>query len=68
MDRGKKCPGGAEKQRTKKLKSLEVEAAKCAKLTDLFSAPAAAGACCVGRRGEIGSDSAAGAGGLVRDR
>ncbi|CAB1438543.1 unnamed protein product [Pleuronectes platessa] len=44
----KKRPGGAEKQRRKKLKSLEVEAARCAKLTDLFGAgftgPAAAGA------------------------
>ncbi|CAB1446434.1 unnamed protein product [Pleuronectes platessa] len=43
-----KRPGGAEKHRGKKLKSLEVEAAKCAKLTDLFGAgftsPAAAGA------------------------
>ena len=38
MDKRKKRPGGAEKQRTKKLKSLEVEAAKCAKLTDLFGA------------------------------
>ncbi|CAB1455558.1 unnamed protein product [Pleuronectes platessa] len=37
-----------QKHREKKLKSLEVEAAKCAKLTDLFGAgftsPAAAGA------------------------
>ncbi|CAB1457413.1 unnamed protein product [Pleuronectes platessa] len=33
-----KRPGGAEKHREKKLKSLEVEAAKCAKLTDLFGA------------------------------
>ncbi|KAL7398423.1 hypothetical protein ABVT39_009619, partial [Epinephelus coioides] len=38
MDRKKKRPGGAEKQRTKKLNSLKVEAAKCAKLTDLFGA------------------------------
>ena len=45
MDRNKKRLGGAEKHRTKKLKSLEVEAVKCAKLTDLFGAvttPAAA--------------------------
>ena len=38
MDQRKKRPGGAEKQRLKKLKSLEVEASKCAKLTDLFGA------------------------------
>ncbi|CAB1447212.1 unnamed protein product [Pleuronectes platessa] len=47
-NKSKKRPGGAEKHREKKLKSLEVEAAKCAKLTDLFGAgftsPAAAGA------------------------
>ena len=47
-NKSKKRPGGAEKHRDKKLKSLEVEAAKCAKLTDLFGAgftsPAAAGA------------------------
>lgn len=63
MDRKRKRPGGAEKQRTKKLKSLKVEAAKCAKLTDLF------GAVAVRRETSEGSDSAAGAGGdLVRDR
>lgn len=38
MDKQKKRPGGAEKMRRKKLKSLEVEAAKCSKLTDLFGA------------------------------
>ncbi|CAB1419105.1 unnamed protein product [Pleuronectes platessa] len=47
-NKSKKRPGGAEKHREKKLKSLEVEAAKCAELTDLFGAgftsPAAAGA------------------------
>ncbi|CAB1459108.1 unnamed protein product [Pleuronectes platessa] len=47
-NKSKKRPGGAEKHREKKPKSLEVEAAKCAKLTDLFGAgftsPAAAGA------------------------
>ncbi|CAB1414529.1 unnamed protein product [Pleuronectes platessa] len=46
--KSKKRPGGAEKHREKKLKSLEVEAAQCGKLTDLFGAgftsPAAAGA------------------------
>ncbi|CAB1441392.1 unnamed protein product [Pleuronectes platessa] len=46
--KSKKRPGGAEKHREKKLKCLEVEAAKCGKLTDLFGAgftsPAAAGA------------------------
>ncbi|KAL7399955.1 hypothetical protein ABVT39_004297 [Epinephelus coioides] len=58
MDRKKKHSGGAEKQRTKKLKSLEVEAAKCAKLTDLFGAvvttPAAAGAAPGDERGGPG--------------
>ncbi|CAB1441707.1 unnamed protein product [Pleuronectes platessa] len=47
-NKSKKRPGGAEKHREKKLKSLEVEAATCGKLTDLFGAgftsPAAAGA------------------------
>ncbi|CAB1433622.1 unnamed protein product [Pleuronectes platessa] len=47
-NKSKKRSGGAEKHRGKKPKSLEVEAAKCAKLTDLFGAgftgPAAAGA------------------------
>ncbi|CAB1427953.1 unnamed protein product, partial [Pleuronectes platessa] len=47
-NKSKKRPGGAEKHREKKPKSLEVEAATCAKLTDLFGAgftsPAAAGA------------------------
>ncbi|CAB1436159.1 unnamed protein product [Pleuronectes platessa] len=47
-NKSKKRPGGTEKHREKKLKSLWVEAAKCAKLTDLFGAgftsPAAAGA------------------------
>lgn len=38
MDKRKKLPGGAEKLRLKRLKSLEVEAAKCSKLTDLFGA------------------------------
>ena len=61
MDKRKKRPGGAEKQRTKKLKSLEVEAAKCAKLTDLFGAgvttPAAAGAAAPGdERGGLDDD------------
>ncbi|CAB1414531.1 unnamed protein product [Pleuronectes platessa] len=46
--KSKKRPRGAEKHREKKPKSLEVEAATCAKLTDLFGAgftsPAAAGA------------------------
>ena len=49
MGKRKKRPGGAEKQRLKKLKSLEVEASKCAKLMDLVGAgttnlPAATGA------------------------
>ena len=49
IDQMKKRPAGAEKQRLKKLKSVEVEASKCAKLTDLFGAgttnpPAATGA------------------------
>lgn len=35
MDR--KRPGGAEKVRLKKRKALLEEAAKCAKLTDIFS-------------------------------
>src|SRR4029434_6466064 len=34
---GRKGPGGAEKARLKKRKALEEDAAKCAKLTDLFS-------------------------------
>ena len=34
---GRKRPGGAEKARLKKRKALEEDAAKCAKLTDLFS-------------------------------
>ena len=56
MDKRKKCPGGAEKQLLKKLKSLEVEASKCAKLTDLFGAgttkpPAATGAAAPGDDG-----------------
>ncbi|KAI4818096.1 hypothetical protein KUCAC02_011459 [Chaenocephalus aceratus] len=38
MDKRKKRPGGAEKLRLKKLKSLEVEATKYSKLTDLFGA------------------------------
>lgn len=38
MVKRKKLPGGAEKLRLKKLKSLEVEAAKYSKLTDLFGA------------------------------
>lgn len=38
MDKRKKRPDGPEKLRLKKLKSLEVEAAKCSKLTDLFGA------------------------------
>ncbi|CAB1460485.1 unnamed protein product [Pleuronectes platessa] len=46
--KSKKRPGGAEKHREQKLKSPEVEAAKCGKLTDLFGAgftsQAAAGA------------------------
>ena len=33
----KKRPGGAEKARSKKRKALEEDAAKCAKITDLFS-------------------------------
>ncbi|CAB1447284.1 unnamed protein product [Pleuronectes platessa] len=37
-NKSKKRSGGAEKHREKKLKSLWVEAAKCAKLTDLFGA------------------------------
>ena len=56
MDKRKKCPGGAEKQLLKKLKSLEVEASKCAKLTDLFGVettnpPAATGAAAPGDEG-----------------
>ena len=38
MDESKKRLGGAKKKRLKKLKSLEVESSKCAKLTDLFGA------------------------------
>lgn len=38
MENRRKRPGGAEKVRNKKLKSLEAEAAKCSKLTDLFRA------------------------------
>ncbi|KAJ4932817.1 hypothetical protein JOQ06_029659, partial [Pogonophryne albipinna] len=38
MDKRKTRPGGAEKLRLKKLKSLEVEAAKYSKLTDIFGA------------------------------
>lgn len=34
---GRKRPGGAEKARLEKRKALEKDAAKCAKLTDLFS-------------------------------
>ena len=34
---GRKRPGGAEKDRLKNRKGLEEDAAKCAKLTDLFS-------------------------------
>ncbi|CAB1440978.1 unnamed protein product [Pleuronectes platessa] len=37
-NKSKKRPGGAEKHREKNLKSLWVEAATCAKLTDLFGA------------------------------
>ena len=57
MDRKKIHPGGAEKHRTKKLKSIEVKAAKCAKLTDLFGAvttPAAAGVSPGDKRGGPG--------------
>ncbi|CAL8391959.1 unnamed protein product [Arctogadus glacialis] len=45
MESRKKRPGGAEKMRLKKLKSLEVEAAKCYKLTDLFGAGVTTPAC-----------------------
>ncbi|CAL8238027.1 unnamed protein product, partial [Boreogadus saida] len=45
MENRKKRPGGAEKMRLKKLKSLEVEAAKCSKLTDLFGAGVTTPAC-----------------------
>ncbi|CAL8279623.1 unnamed protein product [Arctogadus glacialis] len=45
MENRKKRPGGAEKMRLKKLKSLEVEAAKCSKLTDLFGAGVNTPAC-----------------------
>ncbi len=41
MDRPKR-KGGAENLREKKLKSLEADAAKCAKITDMFSVGAAA--------------------------
>ena len=56
IDQMKKRPAGAEKQRLKKLKSVEVEASKCAKLTDLFGAgttnpPAATGAAAPGDEG-----------------
>ncbi len=37
MDSKKKMPGGAEKARLKKRKALEDDAAKCAKLTNIFS-------------------------------
>ncbi len=33
----KKMPGGAEKARLKKRKALDDDAAKCAKLTNIFS-------------------------------
>ncbi|CAL8366268.1 unnamed protein product [Boreogadus saida] len=45
MENRKKRLGGAEKMRLKKLKSLEVEAAKCSKLTDLFGAGVTTPAC-----------------------
>ena len=56
MVKRKKRQGGAEKQRFKKLKFLEVEASKCAKLTDHFGAgttnlPAATGAAAPGDDG-----------------
>lgn len=34
---GRKRPGGAEKARLRKRKALEEGAAKCAKLTDIFT-------------------------------
>ncbi len=37
MDIKKKMPGGAEKNSLKKRKALEDDAAKCAKLTNIFS-------------------------------
>lgn len=37
MIEGKKWPGGAEKARMKNRKALEEDAAKCAKVRDLFS-------------------------------
>ena len=45
MENRKKRPGGAEKMRLKKLKSLEVESAKCSKLTDLFGSGVTTSAC-----------------------
>lgn len=37
MEQTKKCKGGAEKLRDKKVKSLHSNAIRCKKLTDLFS-------------------------------
>ena len=56
MENRKKHPGGAEKMRLKKLKSLEVEAAKCSKLTDLFGSGVTTSACAAapGRRARGG--------------
>ena len=57
-DKRKKCPGGVDKQRLKKFspKSLEMEASKCAKLTEPFGVgttnpPAATGAAAPGEEG-----------------
>lgn len=54
MDKGKKRKGGAEKARIKKLKSLQEEAAKCSKITDLFGRG-------VGRRAATSEGDGAGA-------
>ncbi|KAI4800058.1 hypothetical protein KUCAC02_016595 [Chaenocephalus aceratus] len=59
MDKRKKRPDGAEKLRLKKLKSLEVEAAKYSKLTDLFGAGRC---CCAGRRASGGIHAQTGSG------
>ena len=39
MDPPKKRKGGVEREREKKRKALQEEAAKCSKITDLFRAP-----------------------------
>ena len=55
MDKRKKHPGGTEKLRLKKLKSLEVEAAKCSKLSPIWCRGYHPNrCCCAGRRASGG--------------